>query len=558
VSRIFEIAHSYVDDLAALDPITATGLGIPGHERRLTDYSPDGYASVADLNRRTVAALEAADPVGDRDRIARDFMLERLRLRVELYEAQEPYRDLRIIASPMSGIRSVFDQMPKETPDDWADIAARLTQVPGALANYRRTLSEGAAKGLTVSRRQVSECVRQAEIWSGQREGEKSFFDILLDNYDRLNIGASAVRDDLVPALKSAKRGYAEMDAYLRDEYMPHATEREAAGSERYGLLAQVFLGATIDPREAYEWGWAELHRLEEDMRKTADRIVPGGTVDDAKALLETDPARIVEGVEAYREWLQVLHDEALDALDGVHFVIDPRIRRIEVMIPPPGGALAAYYTGPSEDFKRPGRTWWPTGTRTAFPKWTEVTTAYHEGVPGHHLQVASARVLGDKVSRFQSMLGFISGYGEGWALYSERLMGELGFLENPDYYLGMLSAQALRAVRVIIDIGLHLEFKIPDSEDFHPGEVWNHDLALQFAIERSGWNPEMLASEIVRYLGWPAQAISYKLGERKWLEVREARREREGANFDLKRFHADALDLGPLGLDQLEREMAL
>ena len=214
-------------------------------------------------------------------------------------------------------------------------------------------------------------------------------------------------------------------------------------------------------------------------------------------------------------------------------------------MIPPPGGALAAYYTGPSEDFTRPGRTWWPTGTRTSFPKWTEVTTAYHEGVPGHHLQVASSRVLGDKVSRFQSMLGFISGYGEGWALYSERLMGELGFLEDPDNYMGMLSAQALRAVRVIIDIGMHLEMKIPAGEDFHPGEVWNHDLALEFAIERSGWNPEMLASEIVRYLGWPAQAISYKLGERKWLEVREAARKKAGAAFDLKKFHADALDLG-------------
>lgn len=557
MSRIFDIAHDYVEQLAALDPITATALGIPGHERRLTDYSPDGYAAIAELNRRSVASLESTDAEGDRDRIARDFMLERLRLRVALYEAQEPYRDLRIIASPMSSIRSVFDQMPKDDADDWANIAARLNVVPDALANYRRTLSEGVAKGLTVSKRQVLECIRQAEIWSGQREGERSFFDILLESHDGLNIGASELRDELISALGTAKSGYAEIGGFLRNEYMPHATEREAAGADRYRLLSQVFLGAKIDPQEAYDWGWAELHRLEEEMRKTAARIVSSGGISAAKELLETDPARQIDGVDQYREWLQGLHNDALDALDGVHFEIDPRIKRIEVMIPPPGGALAAYYTGPSEDFTRPGRTWWPTGTRTTFPMWTEVTTAYHEGVPGHHLQVASSRVLGDKLSRFQKMLGFVSGYGEGWALYSERLMGELGFLEQPDYYLGMLSAQALRAVRVIIDIGMHLELKIPSVENFHGGETWNHDLALEFAIERSGWNPEMLASEIIRYLGWPAQAISYKLGEREWLEVRESAKKKAGAAFDLKRFHAAALDLGPLGLEQLEREMS-
>ena len=289
MTRIFDIAHDYVDQLAALDPITATGLGIPGHERRLTDYSPDGYAAIADLNRRSVASLESEQPEGERDRIARDFMLERLRLRVALYEAQEFYRDVRIIASPMSSIRSVFDQMPKGDADDWANIAARLNEVRGALTNYRRTLSDGASKGLTVSKRQVSECIRQAEIWSGQREGERSFFDILLESHDSLNIGASELRDELIAALEAAKRGYAEMGAFLRDEYMLHATEREASGPERYGLLSQVFLGAKIDPREAYEWGWAELHRLEDEMRKTAARIVPGGSVAEAKELLETD-----------------------------------------------------------------------------------------------------------------------------------------------------------------------------------------------------------------------------------------------------------------------------
>src|SRR5437867_6496470 len=135
--------------------------------------------------------------------------------------------------------------------------------------------------------------------------------------------------------------------------------------------------------------------------------------------------------------------------------------------------------------------------------------------------------------------------------------MGELGYFENPDYYLGMLSAQALRCVRVIIDIGMHLGLEIPPTESFHPGEAWTHDLMLEFAVDRTQRPREFLQSEVIRYLGWPAQAISYKVGERKWLDVREAAKRKAGAAFELKRFHADALDLGPMGLAQLERELA-
>ena len=226
-------------------------------------------------------------------------------------------------------------------------------------------------------------------------------------------------------------------------------------------------------------------------------------------------------------------------------------------MIPPPGGALAPYYTGPSEDFTRPGRTWWPTGDATRFPKWGDVSTVYHEGVPGHHLQVATVRLYPEALSRYQRLLTFISGHGEGWALYAERLMSELGYLENPDYYMGLLSAQALRSVRVIIDIGMHLELKIPPGDRFHPGETWNHDLALDFAVERALRPRTFMASEVVRYLGWPAQAISYKVGERSWLTARESARKAAGDSFDLKAFHTKALSIGPMGLAQLEHELA-
>ncbi len=561
MSSVFQIAHDYVDALAALDPSTATSLGIPGHERDMTDYSPDGLAAIAALNRRTLSALGAPSPplprtgegAGVRERIARDVMAERLSVRLELFDAGEHLRGLNIITSPLQGVRGLFDQMPKATDDDWSNIAARLKLVPAALAGYRRTLEAGLSRGTPASQRQARECALQADIWSGRVAGKQSSFDMLLAQRE----ASDGLQADLEDGVRAAKDGYAETGRWLRDEYLPKANPREAAGPERYEMMSRVFLGATIDPREAYEWGWQEFYRLEGEMQATAEKILPGATVQEAIKLLETDPDRSLHSPEAFQSWLQEVHDEAIEAVDGAHFDIDRRIRRCEVMIPPPGGVLAPYYSGPSEDFTRPGRTWWPLGSRTHFPKWGEVSTAYHEGVPGHHLQVGSARVLGDKLSRFQKLLTFVSGYGEGWALYAERLMGELGFLENPDYYLGMLNGQIMRAVRVIVDIGMHLEMKIPASERFHPGEVWDHDLALEFAKERTGWPAEMLASEIVRYLGWPAQAISYKLGERKWLEVRERAKKKMGADFNLKRFHTDALDLGPMGLAQLEREIA-
>jgi uncharacterized protein (DUF885 family) len=215
------------------------------------------------------------------------------------------------------------------------------------------------------------------------------------------------------------------------------------------------------------------------------------------------------------------------------------------------------YYTGPSEDFTRPGRTWYPTLGRTRFPIWGEVSICYHEAVPGHHLQIGMTRYVADRLNRFQRTLAWNSGYGEGWALYAERLMGELGYLADPAFELGMLRAQAMRAVRVIVDIGLHLELPIPKSEHYHPGERWTPDLALPFVVQRSHYEEEFMSSEVDRYLGWPGQAISYKVGERVWLECREAARQRAGASFDLKEFHSRALELGPMGLDQLRDELA-
>ena len=557
MSEIYELSDQYVERYAALDPVGATLEGLTGHDHEMTDFSPDGYEERNEHDRATLRALGHAAVESDRDRIAAAVLREMLETSVELYDTGEHLRTLNIIASPVQYVRMCFDMMPADTEDDWDVIAARLGLVPQGLSSFQTSLAEGAREGLVAARRQAFECMRQAEIWGGAGSEPRPFFLTLVDRYDESGIDNRVLRDTLVDRADHATRAYASLARYLADEYAPHATEQDAVGPERYSRLARVFNGIQLDLDEAYTWGWSELHRIEHAMGEVADRILPGEPLNAVIEHLETDPNRAIEGVDEFRQWLQDLLDTTVVELDGVHFDIPDPVKRVEAMIAPPGGAAAMYYSGPSEDFSRPGRTWYPTLGKTRFPLWGEVSICYHEGVPGHHLQIAQVRYLADELSRFQRTLAGWSGHAEGWALYAERLMGELGYLDDPAYELGMLRAQAMRAMRVVVDIGLHLELAIPQDDRYHPGETWTPDLALPFAIERSKMPEDFMASEVDRYLGWPGQAISYKIGERVWLGAREQAQRAAGDAFDLKAFHERALNRGPMGLGQLERELA-
>jgi uncharacterized protein (DUF885 family) len=265
----------------------------------------------------------------------------------------------------------------------------------------------------------------------------------------------------------------------------------------------------------------------------------------------------VVEGVEQVRERLQQLMDEVIAQLNGTHFDLPEPIKVVEARIAPPGSAAAPYYTPPSTDFSRPGRTWLPTMGHTSFPMWNLYSTWYHEGVPGHHLQLAQWRYLAEQLSLYQTAVGGVSACGEGWALYAERLMDELGFLEAPGARMGYLDAQLMRAIRVVIDIGMHMELTVPSDSPMFAGQAWTPELALEFFCAHSGRDPGFLRSEVVRYLSAPGQAISYKMGERAWLAGRDAARAARGNGFDLKSWHMAALSLGSLGLDDLADELA-
>jgi uncharacterized protein (DUF885 family) len=547
------LAEAYVDAYAALDPVAATEHGIPGHEHELTDLSPDGFAAREELVRRTLAAARAAEPVDDRERAAQTALVERLGLAVERADAGVTRSQVSVISSGLHDLRSCFDLMDTSSEEGWRAVDARLAAVGEALAGYRRTLEECPARGQMSARRQYVEVAAQVRGWTGQTGTPSTFSTLVAAAPD------GALKADLERHAAEATAAVAEFGRYLGEELAPRGRERDAVGRELYELESRYFLGAAVDLDETYAWAWDELHGITDEMARIADTFVPGGTVGAAVAHLEAAPARLIEGKEAFRDWMQELADRAVAELADRHFDIPEPIRRIECRIAPTqdGGI---YYTGPSEDLSRPGRMWWsvPPGV-TRFSPWKEVTTVYHEGVPGHHLQVGQTILRRELLNRWQRQMCWVSGSGEGWALYAERLMDELGYFTDPADRLGMLDAQALRAARVVVDLGLHLGLRVPRDNPFgfHPGEPWTPEMVHELMAAHTQLDEGTLRFEVNRYLGWPGQAPSYKVGERLWLRAREDARARHGAAFDLRAFHRAALDLGSIGLAPLTEALA-
>jgi len=532
------IAERHLDEAVALNPIEATYLGIAGYDDQLPDFSPEWWAACSAQRRRTLAALEAATPADDTDRVTIAALRDAVTVAEELYAAGEHERHLDVIASPVQGIRDVFDLMSTDTEDDWAVVGRRMRAVPGAVAGYIAALRHAAARGDVAARRQAAAVVEQC----ADNVGPDGFWASLAKQ------APEPLRADLDDAARAASDAYERLAEVLRGELLPRASDVDAVGRERYQLHSRTFLCSVIDLEETYAWGQQELARITADMAATAERIKPGATVREAIDYLDGAGGHALHGTDELQRWMQQTSDEAVAALADVHFDIPDAIRTLECRIAPThqGGI---YYTGPSEDLvTRPGRMWWsvPKGV-TEFSTWREKTTVYHEGVPGHHLQIAQTAYRSNILNRWRRLASWISGHGEGWALYAERLMADLGYLDDPADYLGMLDGQSLRAARVVLDIGVHCGFEAPAEVG---GGAWDYDKAWAFLTAHANMAEGFLRFELDRYLGWPGQAPSYKIGERLWLQLRDAAAQQEGAAFDLKAFHRRALDIGSVGLD--------
>ncbi len=549
-SEIFSFANDVVERDAATDPIFATNSGITEFDHLLPDFSPDRTAAEITTVREFLEELATLEPTEEIDRVAFAVLQERLRARLGLLESGESARVFSVLSSPVSEIRQVFELMATGSADELNVIAQRLGQVRRALESWRRTLDHLSTNDQLPSRRHVLGVAEQAATYA----------DDAYRNFVRRVAPDAGDDSELVSAAADADAACGELSTWMKDELAPRANEHDASGLERYQAWSQYWNGAVLDFDELYAWGYADLRRINARMWEIAGELAPEATsLVEVAELLDRDPARAIEGTDELLRRLISFTEQAVEKLDGVHFDIDPRIRFCDARLAPEGSAAAPYYIPPSEDLSRPGTTWFPTLGATSFSWWSHASTWYHEGVPGHHLQCATSIIEADKQSRFHRLEAWTSGYGEGWALYAERLMDELGFFDDLGEEMGYLASQALRAARVMVDIGLHLQLRAPNDLGGLgelgncSGKIWTAEMAVAVLEEKAIQNHDVSVSEVERYLGLPAQAISYKVGERAWMRAREEAKTRLGADFSLKKFHAYALALGPMGLDPFE-----
>ena len=553
MAGVRDLADRYLDRLLPLDPYLATMVGESGYDDRLTDYSVDGVAARAALARETLADLGRTEALDEADRLcgalaarAAGRRAGRLRRRgAPAASCASSARRCRPSARCSTWRRATTD-------DDWANIATRLAAVPEAYERLESALRTGMAKGHLAAPRQALACAEQTATWAGLDDGRPPWF------ADLAAAGPEARRAELDRAAASATEALVSFTRFLRDEYAPRAEGvPDAVGRDRYVVRAREFLGGTLDVDDAYAYGWAELERIEDDMRSVGAGILPGASMFEVYAHLDAQ-GETIEGEQALLAWLQGLMDETMDALDGTHFDLSGDVRKVEAVLAPPGSAAAAYYTPPSQDYSRPGQTWYPTLGRTRFPIWEDVSTWYHEGVPGHHLQLGGWVAAGDRLSRYQR-IGLRLGRRRGVGALRRAAHGRARVLHRPGPAHRLPHRPAAPGRRASSSTSAcTARCRSPRDSPSTRASGGRPSWGWSSCISTAGPSPTSSTASGSATSACPGQAISYKLGERVWLAGREAARRAKGAAFDLKAWHTAALLQGPLGLDDLARESAV
>jgi uncharacterized protein (DUF885 family) len=543
------LADRYVADLARTDADAAAIAGLPS-PGPLPHLSPDAFDDRADAARAARAALSLGDAQDD---AALALVLgERLDAEIDLVECGFTERLLAPLATPVDAVRSTVDELPRDTDDDWQAVAAALTGVAVAHSDYLATLQRSAAHGHVVAARQVREVAERCRGWV-RRD----------DFYGTLAAGApEAVRAAVTAAAGAASEATLTFADDVERALLPVAPQRDAVGAELYAHTARAFLGCDVDLLETYAWGWSELDRIAEAADALAKELHPDG-FDAAVAALDADPARVLGSGHDVERWLAARVAGIAEHVDGTYLDLPPEpLRRPECRMASAASGVM-YYAQPDPGLSRPGRVWWTVDPAVGARTWREATTLHHEGVPGHHTQIVTA-MTAPGLHPWQRHLCHVHGHAEGWAHWAEAWCAEIGLLDDPAERLGMLVGQAWRAARIVIDLGLHLELPIPHDRRRRTGlaggqslgdaTTWSYDVAVDFLRAVTGLGPTMARFEVDRYLGWPAQALAFRVGAREFEAIRSDARAAAGRTWDERTFLTDLLRLGPMGLGPLRK----
>lgn len=538
-SAVWSVADRYLERLAGTDATAAGAIGAQVTSR-LPQVCPDDFDDRLDAARAARAALAGAPAVDVADGDLKAALTDRLDAEILLADNGFTGRLLAPLGTPAQAIRATFDALPEANAADWELVVGELNAVPGAFDGYRRTLLRAAGRGHRVAARQVRLVTQQCRSWI-EPAGIDLFGGLAARAPDAM---AAAAR----LAAERATAATAAFAGFLQQELLPAAPTTDAVGPEMYRATATAFLGVDVDPVAVAEWGWQELDRIDGEIDELARDPRPSGTA-GRHCRVGCRPTSQAGRRRRHPRLARRLGAGRRGCIDGVYADV-PEIARLPECRLSTAGAGVMYYSAPDPNLVRRGTVWWAREPGRPVHTWRERTTVHHEGIPGHHLQVVSALAAGT-LHPWQRTLCRIHGYAEGWAHHAESWAADIGLLDDPGDRVGMLLGQAWRTARIVIDSGLHLDLGIPTGRV--PGaERWTPDIAVSFLRQVTGLGPQMARFEVDRYLGWPAQALAFRLGAKLFGEILDAARLDKG--YTDREFHHQLFRRGPMGLGPLRR----
>jgi uncharacterized protein (DUF885 family) len=534
------------------NPENATYLGERGHDDRLMDRSPAAWQKRREHDRETLQRIEAIDrtKLSADDRLNYDLFLLQAKLAVE--GDRFPYELVPL--HQMGGIYMVLgelaQQVPRDTVKDHENFLARMRAFPRAVDETIALMKRGLAEGLTPPRVIVRDVAEAIANQISDDPAKSPIYEIAFTNFrpsipqaEQARLQKEAVdvlRRDVTPALR-------KLHAYWTAEYEPKTRESIAwtsvpQGKEWYPYLVRQQTTTELTPDEIHARGLAEVKRIRGEMEKIRVETGFTGTLEEFFTFLRSDP-----------RFYYTKREELLVAYRDIAKRVDPELTRLFGRIPRlPYGVIpipsysektqtTAYYMPGSPESHRPGYYYVNLYDLPSRPKWEMEALSLHESVPGHHFQIALAQEL-EQLPPFRRN-GNFTAFVEGWGLYAESLGPELGMYTDPYSRFGQLTYQMWRAVRLVVDTGMH-------------AKGWTRQQAIDYFVANSSKPLHDIEVEIDRYLAWPGQALAYKLGELKIKELR-ANAERDlGEAFDVRAFHDAMLGAGPLPLSLLETRM--
>ena len=540
------LAERFWESILELSPTTATAYGDERYADRLEDPGPDGRARTRALMEGTLAAIGAIDPdlLPTEQRITRDML--RIVADIQLEQLDQRFDVLKVVDQmdgPQTLLPTIAAFQPADTPERLEKLLARLHAYGPFMAANAELLREGMARGLTAPRIVAERTVAQLE----------RILAAPVEAYPLVEMAQVATEDDCARVAEAVREVVRPADAaylaVLRDEYL--ATTRtdpgiwSAPGGEAlYRTQVRAWTTLDIEPGELHRVGLDELESIEAERRVIARRAGFGDDTAAYRAALAVEPANVPPTPGAL---LERAADDIARALEVAPSVFGrlPRagcvVRAVEAY--KEKDAPFAYYFPPAIDGSRPGIYYANTYDLPSRVYTKLASTTYHEAVPGHHFQIALEMenpALGT-FRRFGSrMVG--GAYVEGWGLYAERLADELGLYRDEGERFGMLDGQAWRAARLVVDTGIH-------------ALRWPRQRSVE-TLRAAGLGETDAVIETDRYICWPGQALSYKVGQREIERLRRELTARDGAAFDLRRFHDELLGHGSLPLATLAAEL--